>query len=729
MKKETFRTVDFWKSAIMTMPDNSFFELLRSVFGKIKTPFNKQQLLIDLETFLLRDDIQKIMSSYINENDSKIIAAIALFGEPVPEELESFFCGEFNSAQLQDLIVNMEERFILYRFIHEKKSHLALNPVLKNILMPFTQCISLLFPAATEASANTVTEDASSETITENKIACNDLVIAALIPFASQWDSFLRADGTERMRGSRGVIRKRVIEAGKTCFPGINLEKTIGSLQILGLFYADGERLVHDKKRIDEFAMLSPRERGEYCAAALLVYNGLTPPFDVLPPLFRAKIRETANLIHSFINSIKEGTLYTESTLGRMLEILKAQTNFSFNNSLLFESLERNGLIEKVSGKLVQLGAIVHNKTSDCGNTAAANSVAVNSVATTNAVIAIDSGSSIIVYPEINFTDAINLVSFLNIREIDAENIAPVIRFQIDKNSSVRAFNNNITAEEIINLLNRLSDNKVSDTLIWNLNDWEKRHGEVSLKKGVVLSLAEEHRYLTETKPLIELIYETLAPGVYLLSEDAIDDAELALRCAGIDIIAKRKDKKTPSESLAETLSPRLAKAANANFPSLSSYSLEEIIPDLDSSPVKKFDNNIKTLTAGFHTILKKIPLSDAEKNELSARIDRRLVLCESQLKEASIRYEKLEARHMDYAGKQNVAKQAISMQSPLEVVWLAKDKEKNIFGIPRTLEKDNGELILVIHTSSPDQSQQETRIPLAKISLLRRIKKSIFEI
>jgi hypothetical protein len=91
MNDSIFRSVEFWKSALLTMPDNSFFELLRSVFGKIKTPFNKQQLLKDLEIFLLREDIQKTIAAYIDENDSKIIAAVSLFGEAVPGDLEDSF--------------------------------------------------------------------------------------------------------------------------------------------------------------------------------------------------------------------------------------------------------------------------------------------------------------------------------------------------------------------------------------------------------------------------------------------------------------------------------------------------------------------------------------------------------------------------------------------------------------------------------------------------------------
>jgi hypothetical protein len=101
------------------------------------------------------------------------------------------------------------------------------------------------------------------------------------------------------------------------------------------------------------------------------------------------------------------------------------------------------------------------------------------------------------------------------------------------------------------------------------------------------------------------------------------------------------------------------------------------------------------------------------------------LVLCEAQLKDADIRYEKLEARNMDYAGKQNVAKQAVVQKSPVEIIFLGAGKENRIFGIPEALEKENGELFLAI---VPDGEKDVMRLPLAKLSLIRRIKKSIFE-
>ena len=727
MKNDAFRPVSFWKSAILSAPDNSFFELLRSVFGKIKTPFSKQQLLIDLEKFLLREDIQKAIASYIDEYDAKIIAATALFGEPAPKQLESFFSGEYSDAQLQDIIVNLEERFILYRFTEDKtnlnvsglhsSSQLALNPVLKTLLLPYTEDTSLLFPEVSTSEA------ADTHPAQGCKVIFNDLILAGVLSFSTQFDPFYRTESENKVC----VIRKRVIEAGKTCFPGVDLTQLTNSLLILGLFYIDKDRLIPDRKRLDEFSLLTARERSEYFAAALLINKEISAN-EILPPLYRGRIRETVNLIHGFFDLLKEKTYYHEKTLRRIIEVLKVQTGVNVETEKILEAIMKTELITSRTAGLTQTGAIVHHKSSR----------------NNKPVIALDSGFSILAYPEINFTDAVSIASFTIICETGASLTTPVSRFELNRDSAVNAYDNNISADEIIELLNRLSGKKADDTLVWNLKDWEKRHGEVTLRKGVILNLSEEHRYLTKTNPFKTLIKDTLAPGLYLLDEDAADDAESALISAGIDIIGQRKPEM--SEDLKHSNNHFTEPATlDLQFSKLSFQSA--VKPEKKSAGQKKSkqntEDNTNSLIENFHVILEKMPLNETEKAELSARIDRRLILSETQLKDANLRYEKLEARHMDYAGKQNIAKQAITQQSPLEIVRLNKGtsgknvtvEEEKIYGIPKALEKEGTQLILVLdtegaaNTKTDSQNGELLRIPLAKISLLRRIKKSIFEI
>jgi hypothetical protein len=712
MKTEIFRPISFWKSACLLMPDNSFFELMRSVFGKIKTPFNKQQLLDDLEKFLLREDIQKTIAAYIDETEAKIIKAIALFDEPVPKQLESFFLDELSYALLQDYIVNMEERFILYRF---EEGCLALNPVLQQILLPIAKDTSVLFPAAENKKNSSA--PASAEVISQ-KTKINDLTLASLYSFILKHETFFRPEN---------IIRKKVIDESKKLFPGLDFKNTLGALQVLGLFYADEEKMLPDKKRFDDFAQLSTRERMEYCAAALIINASLTPPLDILPPLFRAKIRETVSFIHSFLNSLDtDDSYYPEKTILKILNILYTKTSLQIETSSLLDALEKTGLLCMENGAAcpgMKFPAQVNDIKRSGGNKKAKHAAKVSA----QPVIAFDSASSILVYPEIDFNDAVKLAFILNICETSSNGMAPVSRFELDKESAIRAFDNGMGADEIIELLKNLcggNDKDINETFIWNLKDWEKRHGEVSLKKGIILRLSKEHQYLTDTRALSSLIDETLAPGVYFLNESAMDEAEEALRKAGVDIIAQRNSGNPPHSERKENM---FYNYGVNYFTTPSSDTLPAI--NINTLPKESADSQYNAsganeLTANFHFLLDKMKLSETEKNELSARIDRRLVLCEAQLKDADIRYEKLEARHMDYAGKQNIAKQAISQKSPVHITWQFKNREKEMFGIPRTLEKQGNDLILVIN----DVNDELLRIPLAKISLLRRIKKSIFE-
>jgi hypothetical protein len=126
-----------------------------------------------------------------------------------------------------------------------------------------------------------------------------------------------------------------------------------------------------------------------------------------------------------------------------------------------------------------------------------------------------------------------------------------------------------------------------------------------------------------------------------------------------------------------------------------------------------------------FRQALGKLSLPKNEADELAARIDRRLILNESQLTAGAVRSERMEARNLDFMGKTIVAKQAIALKSPVEILWVAPEGEPGRFmGIPGALEKSGGEIILLLKTIPEGNN---VRLPLGKISLIRRIKQSIF--
>jgi len=672
----------------MTLPDNAFFELLRTVFGKIKTPFSKQILMGDLERFLLRDEIIKNINNYINHNDRLIIAAVAALDEPSPDDLEAFFAGELNYTTLHDIIINLEERFILYRFFEDGQnrriSRLALNPVLEPILAPIAAESSLLFPSI---AANDAKVEAA-----PGKQLLDDRILAALLSFVSRNKQFFRAGGG---------VRHKVGNAAKTLFPLLPLETVMGALRILGLFVDEGETLVPDYRRFTDFGNLSRAERMVYCAAGMLAYNESADTTEAISPwLFRAKVRSYADIISRLYTMMDGERLFPHTTL-RKMTFIGENGGEGKNSDRIIDAMEKTGLIIAVTEKDWRKAFALCNMPS------------VDSPA-----IAMDTANSLIVYPEIAYNDAINIAAIADVTEAGM-----TVRFELSRESAVLAFNRGFSAAQIIELLQRLSHNRIGENVLFTLRDWEKRHGEVSLRRGLVLTLAPEQRHLAETKPLAKLIVETLAPGVYMLPESAEESAALALSKAGVSIIARRGEARI-EEPVGDTLHHFFQPLFAATVPA-------GAVPRSKRTDDSRAEDSAATiLIDNFHSILKQMRLGAETRDELAARIDRRLVLCESQLKDAIVRYEKLEARGLDYVGKALIAKQAVTMQSPVELVLPGRQKQDHVFGIPKALEKAGSESILVLELLNEGETGVDNimRIPLGKISLLRRIKKSIFE-
>ncbi|MDR2716872.1 MAG: hypothetical protein LBB89_02255 [Treponema sp.] len=710
MKKNIFRSVEFWKASIMPLPDHAFFELLRTVFGKIKTPFNKQNLVGDLEKFLTNGDIQKNIASYIDKNDTRIIAAVAVLNEPTAAELDAFFDGELDNTELHDMVINLEERFILYRFMDKDQntSRLALNPILEPVLEPYTACLSSLFPSFSDITHN--------KTGKQNLPSFDDRILAALLSFVSQNETFFIREGR---------IRQRILNMAAAIFPDLQLEPVIGGLQALGLFLANGDMLLPDFIRFDAFGKLDRLERMEYCTAGILCYYD-SPMNETSPWLLRAKLRKFTAFIHNFYASLDPDKLYPLVTLRRLVFILLRNNN-EINYDMLIKAMEQTGLLISDSNQRWQKPTLPSE-----GATARKTAAGNGAIGATVATVAMDSPFTLLMYPEIAYNDAVEIASISRVTETGLN-----VRFEINKDAAVSAFNRGISAAAAIELLQRLSGNRIDENLAFTLLDWEKRHKEVSLCKGLVLSLSPERRYLAETKPLSKYINAILAPGIYMIHENMEEKVYAALKKAGITIFARpiavshADDGDTAADS--GFFFPRLDTAAAHR------EKIRQFLPPKKENgiDISASAPSASALIEGFHSIIGKMRLGAEERDELAARINRRLVLCESQLKDAVVRYEKLEARGLDYTGKTMIAKQAIARQSPVEVSWPGRQKQESVIGIPKTLEKTEGESVLVIEplrdaASIPGDTVRipgnTVRIPLGKISLLRRIKKSIFE-
>ena len=747
---DNFRSIEFWKASIMILPDNAFFELVRTVFGKIKTPFNKQVLADDLEKFLTRTDIQKNVASYIDGQDSRMISAVAILNEPAIGELENFFRGDLNYAELNDVLVNLEERFILYRFQDEDKKQngkrLALNPVFKSILLPFIADSSSLFysvskPELAFKEKDGIATDTSGDNVVDNTTGNNSLsllhsyddrIFAVMLSFVSMNELFYIAKD--------GGVRKKVLNSAKTIFPDLPFEMLIEYMKTLGLFLVDDEKLIPDYKRFLAFGRLSRKERTEYYTSAVFCYeeqlSGENQGIGFAPWSQQSKLRTYGLLINRLCRKLEADRLYPLPSIQKFAYTL-TQTTPDFPVDKIIDTMAKTGLLVPAADGYWQKK--VFAQTSE--------EYLPTALPPAKALIAMDTSFSLMVYPEIDYADIIKIAIFSHVSEAGLN-----VSFEINRDSVVVAFNLGLDATAIIELLRRLSQNRIDENLVYALQDWEKSHREVTIRHGAVLTLSPERQYLAETRPLSTFISETIAPGIYMIPSSMEERAVRALNKAGVNIIARHGETSNsdvfsgngkPGDTVysgSSYFAPLDPVNLNGGiFGSSSGQNTEteekpesEIQPDENASDsVAGIDSNAGVESAGdlikgFHSMLEKMHLDSEKHDELAGRIDRKLILSDAQLTDAVLRYEKLEAYGLDYAGKTMIARQAISIQSLVEVRWPVNQKSETVIGIPKSLEKSGADTVFVIKSINDDTGM--LRIPIGKISLLRRIKKSIFE-
>jgi hypothetical protein len=734
---------------------------MRGYLGDIRTPFNKQRLVDELAGFLGRHDIQETVAAYLDATDRKVIAATHRLAEPSAAELTSFFDGEFSYAELHSVLLNLEERLIIYRFEEDGVRRLALNPALAPVLENVAADASPLFPSRTaEADATAQADKAAhagtvesgtagaaaagpaaaggTDAATTEDQALDDAFLAATISFLYRRTDLFKADHT---------IRKKAAEEASLVFPYSRFERSVSALRSLGVIVeeagSEGTSSVRiDEEKLDAFSALSETERVVYLAAALCAVelgveggrNEVEPdqaaeaaPTWTSGRVARERLAAWAKLFDSFLGELDPSRVYPRTTLSRILDVreraqAEGQRRRWGGRGLEATTELRSGFdpsaFRRAAIRALELSQALVRRGDDSWSLAAGRPVL--TAEQTKPVVSVDSSFSVLVYPEIGFQDAIALARFLDVRDA-----GQTTRFELSRESAVRGFDLGLDVEGMLAILERLSRLSIAQNVHWSLREWKDRYASVAIFRGTVLVVAEDRRYLVETEAVARLVARVLAPGVYLLSVSDESEAVRALAKAGVDIVALPPVHTPPERGGADTRFspfPSLGQMRRAAEPVLQveEATVHEPEPQ-QASPTMPVEDRL----AALRSALERKGLPKDQRDELALRIDRRVVLTPTQLVGAAVRYEKLEAKGLDYVGKVRVAEQAIAAGSLVEIFWRGSKGEPNrALGAPAALEKSSGEVELVLDTAPRGE---RIRIAVGKISLLRRIKRSIF--
>lgn len=692
-----------WRESLTTLADNHFFEIIRMYLGEVKTPYNKQKLVEELSAFLRKEDTKKSIVRLLTEDDLKILSAIYVLPGATQAKLSEFFKNDYSYSMLYEQLMNLEERLLVYRHIHpfSRKTVFSLNPLLEETLKPYIGNVRLLEESSSVQPLDPAVQADPRRTLTPG-------LLAAFISYVAENPDLRKADGS---------FKKRVETALPSVFPQYAergyLELLLTALINLNLFRQKDVGLSIQWDRIRQFALLRNDVQYAYIAAAACSHF----PRDIL--------QQQAQLILDLLYSIPSGG-YTRRLLlqsafvlqernrpdsavsphsSRFAAILRAseeteQEEEQTGLDLLIENAISLGLLQPsgcdIHGNIVFVPAEGIVQPADSPENAVSESDRYRKVAS------IDGGFQVTVLPGLSLSEM--LVYAMCGKTVRCDT---VLQFEITKKAAIRCFDDGLEPAVIFEDMARFLCHDIPQNLEFSFNDWYSSYNTAALFKGYVLRIVPEKAVLVEKNPeFAPYIKMTLAPGIFLVDFAGDEEAAQVIENSGLDFIGSVRDTHKSSDSVP---------FAPVRFPKTREQRAEN---EGSLTPVPGgADEFLEFLTA---TLAEKT-LSKEQLEELTIRIQRRIIVNPVQLRPDSVRPEKNEASGMDFLGKIHVVEHALASDSMLEVTY-----DGSVYlGQPLGLEKQTGDAMLkmLVH---PEFEHKEFSI--ARTQVVRRIRGAIFK-
>lgn len=773
-REQQAQKVVLWRECLTRLPDNLFFELMRMYLGEIKTPYNKQNLIERLGAFLHKEQVQKKLLLLLSPTDCQLLSAILYLEHPTHKLLAQFFADSFSPVQLQESLMNLEERLLVFRntsnLLPKEQPAFFLNPILEDSLRQRLHP-SLLLPLPQEFQNQVEGKPLP-------QLSAN--LLAAFYSFAREYPDLCRQDGT---------LKKRAIQRLSQIFPfrftedvTLFFQTLIIGLKNLSLLKENSKGLEPDLQRWTAFAQLSAHAQEAYLTAAACGRDT------------RANLQKKAGIFLSMTNLCPpEG--FTQDTFLRLEFLIQymnpenlkltpkasPQPESAQASSEGIPSGARAGARAGANSRFAQImaeaeknrqakasQAQLHEGTGQKSPTppaAAAEGQAARAqeqegdappppsqeqellwcktlfeaatrlglLRPTGTGYGVKNTLQLVYHPQLSKENSpvpekghITMDSALTatlLPGLSLEQMLPLMQFlrvvcfdtamtlEITKDSCLQGFDQGLQPHTIQELLARYTRHHLPQSLSVSLEDWYHSYNVATLYKGYILHLKEK-KDISRHPVLAKHIVVQLEEGIYLMNFTSDQEAYAILSKGGFDNAGSIK------------------KASQHKEPPGFSANLWELSgsPFLHSPEHSPFDwqqqeelqrNHIQQLEAQ----LAQQNLPHHQREGLQFRINRRILLIPEQLQGASVKMEQYEATGMDFVGKVHVADQAIHQGNLLKLTYLQQDKERQVVvGRPVELQKIQGDSLVVLEIN-----QKQEAFSLGQAQQVYRIQGSIF--
>lgn len=707
---EHAKRVMLWRESFLFLEENHFFEIMKMYLGEIKTPYNKQKLIANLEGFLHKKENLVAIKSFLSDDELEIISAVVFIPDVTEEKLSSFFKNTFKYSFLYEKLLNLEERLILFKTKNENSSQgdsfvIKFNPLLEDMFFDLIN-INRLLPQIEFTKTENPTNRIKPE------------LISCFISYILENPNIAKQDGTLKKYSLQNIPVVFGDEVKK-------IEILYKAFLNLGILKETGHGAEVDWSKFSDFLNLSFAEQTVYIVVSSCSHLS-RESLRLHSQIFVDTVKNLSDRVFTLDLFLRTGFLVSAASFDSSSEgsfktsrfakiIQEGRLRLSEHNSDAVK-VSTSGALERMFEAAVSLGIIYISGTTKDGSK---DSGVVYSVSdflaapeqcseNLSGMLRIDSSLAVSLMPGFALRDIVPLSKFMSLKKYDK-----VSEFLISRQSIMRGFDIGLSAKEILQILTERTLYEIPETLKVQIEEWNSSYSSASFYKGFVLkvdgkaALAAQHNSV-----LSPHIHTVIAPGIFLL--DVNDDAEAVslIKKSGLDFIGKIKSVKEENRTAGFF---NLKLNGKKNFGCSGFETPSEIIPKKDSAEIEK----------ELFLKLEQMELDESQKENLELRIEHKVIVNPAQLNSSILRLEKSNANAMDYAGKIYVFEQALANEEKIELRF-AKDgkKELSVFGKPVGIRKQSDDVFVQL-LLVPENVVKE--FSLGKAQFIKRIKKTIY--
>ncbi|MCF7942835.1 MAG: hypothetical protein K9L21_00190 [Spirochaetia bacterium] len=724
---------DVFTSLLLSMPDDTFFYIMRNYLGPLQTPFHKPTLIKKLISFLTRTEVLQRIAEIADTVDRKILTAVSMLEEPSIQDIYEIFKDELEFFQLHYAVLNLEERLLL--LTSTDGTGLQINPLFHDLAEKKLIDFSLLIGCGNnQVIVENVLLPAAAKPLPADCLS-NGFFIPTVLVHLLQRNTAEQTDGQPpKLMSEKFTSISGNPETAEILSSAWNL--AISAFNTLGI--------VEIKKNIPCIASdLDIRSVADISGSplsqrlllpGLAALLGLSPTREIMSQLLFFLIFLTAGnlnvigekalqrliIISRIISSEKNSMEFQEILLNPLMEVLVSQ-------QILYPT-QYEGYYAVNPGITVFFSKLFprHPIFAESDN----SSPALSQKMLSKPFASLDSDFTIRADPSINTENAFDLLVFLELRKIDI-----LYSFDLTKKSFLRACDMGRSITDFQSACEKASGFQVPPLILRTLQTWRDSYNRVSLLSGIVLKAdAAMSRIITSHPDFKQYILETLAEGLFLMDRKSEKVWRSCLSSFGIEYLPKTKysNVEKPSSSEEPMQQPSVMSFIDDSLETVNNY-----LSNINLSVIMKADSayaipedtekNVPGFVEDLLNSLNLKKLSEKDTEDFRARIDKKLILSDEQIKGSRIHATISEARGLDYQGKINLCKDALSKKNELLEIHERDASRREIVTLlqPTSLQYPARQDAVITGKTLPEGIERSYTV--RKVFLLRKLHASLF--